>query len=1667
MYRERSSTRHQSNSQSRFDVVTDSPDASPIEPRTTWVGAFERVMGDQAELLNSERRSRSTQPRPSPTPSQTLGTTPSQSSANPAYGRNLKQQLSVTVEDADGRRTGGDKSSSYNLLNLDFGDVMVGSIQDRTIHLTNSSDIPCVWVARLEDSDNMLAVLPLEITDAVTGEPAAVTAVGTEASSAFSTLGPQAEKALRIRLSPTEACRDYEQTISFVNLHNSVNPVRVVVRANMLGNAKNDALAVLSGDSIEFGDCFGGQWTQRIIVIKNLGDVVLEAAFSAQKGAEVVFQLPDPAVSRDDALDTDEFASESGGSPMGDEFFHNPSRIEATSTGETSRRSTSPLAVQHESIPGTDSVKITDGQPISPMEMAETPRNPPGMFMAGAPSELNLSESSSRGQWAHLRLPRPSSRSRAGGTDDESDMDAASLVSQGGSSRPSSPGMQASMYEPNGRQAWPSAPGQSPTAGHGVSCHGTHPSEHGESGAAALRLRNQINSTGPGSDGSIMSGYFASGHESDRGSASGKVAGLAHRGTNTSTPGGFTRHWAAAHLGLRPASSMTRASRAIRDDGDRHEDGTSSLSDATALSQDSRIGPFPASSTYSTGVTSSGRYHRGPHGAPSSGLRPVEQPHSTQVEELFLRPGTEYRVLVSYRPPRAEADENYTAGQLQPTTFSIAIDYARARMGGARVRGGRERKTVTCHLRTCTSFITVEPKFIDFGEVNVGSRKRAIITVTNRSALTTRIDTRVVSKVISMFADEVLVTPQRPYELELQFYPRRVNDKYRKQITIANLSNRSNDQIVEVRAQNVDSEGISLHSMFYSILTPTGANFLDFGDVNINSSRVRTFTIVNISSSRIALELYSNTPEDLVLYVKKEEKAEPQISASVSGQDATGSQITRNGTKEAGAPVQSHPNGKAPVTKVADRNDLKERFLESLATDSTLPARRENKSWRQAQRKAQQGKPGYANANANGDNAPTKAKQPINLLAALKKGGKGRVTVQYGKSIAFKDRTLLRDFEYLDLATGLPFDARRMPPKSKRIHQLDSIEGGTSLRARGSIRSKKADIEVPKGTKDTRTLAQRLIEKNDPSSTDDVSSNNSTVSTNNTKRKPALTAKRKAPDALADPTDLSQFSLDELIAAIESQPDKLSSFYLNNPYAEERHVRTEINLQKELQKAIKNERLQRIDLLQLEPGAERQVVVVLCPNASTRPHIAGNARKQDLRVNFRLMEYDPVVLQNTAFGDANGQDEAIPLPVRELMVRTTLCRSIMELGQAHINLGFMEKGETKARKILIQNRSEWALRYCIKKSGSIVSGDIKLGSGRYGVVPGHGKREVEFVFTPSYIGQLQEKLIIEDIADHDDDQTIQLKAQVRKLPNFSVEPVSLDLGTVSLGTTSDALSFLVTNVTNKTRKFVINIDEADLRFPVGDAGDEVYLDVAVATVLEASRPVLTAAEEEEVEHISQKLKVAHRKGQTDKIQKYEERLTKLGVPIPSITKPEQSTELPEPTSAVSATMSLGGDAIRAPGGVTSPEPTLDDSSSRLQKHGSTATFALDANESLRVLLHVRLLRTTSSRSPDASFVTAPESESARIVPLKDGKDESITVTSSQEPDTDVADEVEEDPSFEFPICLHENKNKDETSTVTVSGVLSSKATSPPASPVTATQAFASRTGVVIFSGATK
>ncbi|PWN42321.1 hypothetical protein IE81DRAFT_323647 [Ceraceosorus guamensis] len=1564
-----------------------------------------------------------------------------------------KPQIAISSHQATlahKRLDGEDKTSPYErhnhgLMVLDFGDLFVGQREERDLVLYNQSAIECFWQARLDDADSMLASPPLSLVNDTERTLETVSSAD-EVQYRPHILAPGNAQTIKLVVSPTEPCRDFEQVITVSNLHNASNSVRILVRANMLGAATDDALSVLSGDIIDFGDCCGGHWTRQLLVLKNAGDVLLELAFGVQKGIEANFQLAELAPQDEDiglgepmlppvvasqldgpsahgrdpsqgssALSTD------GGSGYeadvaGDETVH----VNKAAGSQMSSSLLSPS--QASSAVLTPS---TNPQSWAATDMARTPTHHARATPLTDPPHFELPTSEAVLPVGKLVGTNPG-RPRGGSVARGDEVDASSVASQAGS-----------------------IPGSPELSRPSLSTRSSNVEQH---------------CAGP-----------------DRGGA------VAHSTYGVGSSDAQDKRGAASNLRSRPSSAFfgsissyaVPSKSELTDDAALQDDAQSMLSEVTGMS-DGRPGAHHPPTRVGTMSNASGSHSsraRVTAAAALSGLRNAEQSHSNRLEELLLRPGSEYRVVVSHRPARGELDAEYSAGRLREENFQISLDYARARSDGARARGGRQRKTVQCRVGTCTSFITVSPKVVDFGEANVGARKFAHVAVENRSELTARIDLRFVSKVLSMYRDEVSIPALQTVELRVDFFPRRINKSYRKQITVANLMNRSNDQIFEVRSRNVDEERIGLHSLFYRILTPSGANFVDFNDVNINSLRLRTFSIQNLSASKLDLELSSAHPEDLRLFVRKEDSRSP-ASPTTAGVDpkqtnapASSSPVTDSSTIDppiAAAAVL--PDGAAsaavdssltavlatspgvattdlpsttdamPVRTRAGA-DLKERFIESISNDAPASLRRENATWRLAQKHSHfRGKKdgsvskatsSTANRSGNGkeSNPLPKPKAQINLVAALKKGGKGRITLPWGNAIAFKDRTLITSFEYLDLASGPPVDQRRISPKSKKYILLESIVSAHRPRGAASVSGKAlrdvkdsdadaagrsgkalasdtnkaksdsiANRKKDRGAAHNRKLPQFLaddIHQKDGKPSREVSSGGSGRDATSheesgadikdlcDRASPALTGKRKPlPASLSDPSSVSKLSLQELVSAVEAQNPVLSTYIMGGQEAEEKVVRTELNLQRELQNAIDTGQLVPLSTLELGAHEERQIIGIYSPCGSTRPHIQGNARKQDSRIFMRLVAYDSGRVRDSAEFSSMALLEPHELPVRDLMVKANVCRSLFEIGQPHINFGHVDKSDTKTRKILIQNRSEWALRYCVRKSGSIASSDIRITSGLFGVVPGHGKREVEFIFSPSMSGQFQERLTIENVADRDNNQVLSLKATVRKVPKFSVEPLLIDFGHLSPAKLTAPQHFILTNTTSKARTFVVEVDGEDLR------QQRSVLDVVVAAGSnESSKGTLSKAEEEEVEHISQKLKIATRKGHDDKVKKYETRLAELGA------RTEQGVPDQEPSSSTD-------------------EPATATTS--LKRTASTVTVTLAAEQSARLLVRLR---------PHAAHTALPADHPA--------------IRDTATPDQIAADHVK------VRIQVHEVKNRDEMRVVELQANINLAATSDP------------------------
>ncbi|GAN04083.1 hypothetical protein MAM1_0054c03542 [Mucor ambiguus] len=927
----------------------------------------------------------------------------------------------------------------------------------------------------------------------------------------------------------------------------------------------------------------------------------------------------------------------------------------------------------------------------------------------------------------------------------------------------------------------------------------------------------------------------------------------------------------------------------------------------------------------------------------------------TRIEDFVLKPGTERVIQVSYRPQKDASITDFNAGQLIRRQFRILLEY-----GTFRTEEAKEKKVIQCRARTCTSFVEAIPKVINFGDTDVGTLKSLPINIFNRSDILARVELQFSSKVLNCLRGEITIQPRSYVELKLDLYPRKVNPDYRKQITLVNFLNKDNDQIIEVHSTNIDKNRVTFHSLFYRILTATGANFLDFGSIALNSPSLRTFTVENIRDKPLQLEITTSLPEDIAIYTRNKQKvsesALPSAASASSATIATSAIASSAALNAASAMTNTSNTTKLSNSITAEAIEKGDVLADIPATSLTpaLSSRRRSKLLLESISNRRIAK--HTSSSSANTKDTAKAKKPTSESEATNKRrtSDAKKDLMAARRMRYSVQQLKMDqahssTAYLDLALpplhslksyrrkmiqvnsdtsflknhhrkGLHSRLLQIPeekdcvgnkdlcsakdavqsnksqhhPRQMATKKSSSSGTGTGAGTGAASGSKhntkhgsKEDMSLTTGgrhhlrvstlnktnsssnSNSTATASPSAVHKNASRLSNHTRHSNYGTRNAKTKRSLGITAARYKSRKNLDWSDIagkSRVPFEDLISVLE-HGSKASPPLFPKQSAEEQFVRYQLAWRRELDRLVEKGVLVRTSLVDVDPKGEEEVVIVITPCGATKPHIQSAPKKQDARIFLRLVQFDRDIEQ-TEFENLLDTTQT-DIPVREVILRSQLCRSVMDLGQKNINFGLVERNERHAKTIVLHNRSETPLLYAIRKSGSIASGDIDLDVGRYGVVRSYGKREVEFVFEPTLSGPFMEKLVIENIRDRTNDQVLLLKAQVRKPSTFLIKSLEMSFGHCLVDQPCQRTETIVLTNTNKqSRMFEVRVDPNEVIF--GRYYGEFEFDVK-----EDDTNTISKEAEEEIENLEQKLKIAKRKAQPDKVKKYLRKLAKL------------------------------------------------------------------------------------------------------------------------------------------------------------------------------------------------
>ncbi|KAI9597125.1 hypothetical protein BDF19DRAFT_464050 [Syncephalis fuscata] len=860
-------------------------------------------------------------------------------------------------------------------------------------------------------------------------------------------------------------------------------------------------------------------------------------------------------------------------------------------------------------------------------------------------------------------------------------------------------------------------------------------------------------------------------------------------------------------------------------------------------------------------------------------------PPMEPIEELLVKPGVERTIMATYTPRLDASSTDYQAGRLLRRTFRIQLSISSSAPGFSVPKA---YKVIQCRAKACTSFIGTSTSIVNFGDTDVGVLKSLPLIITNYSELPAQVQIRFASKILTCDRQQISIPPKQSQEVKFEIYPRKVNPEYRKQIEIVNLNHRQDNQIVEVKSTNVDRKGVSFHSLFYRVITAPGINYLDFGTVIGGASAVRTMMIDNISGEELVLNLSTSDSEHIQVFTVADDMPdqfqslidtlEPSLlpqstnalvrTSSPTSLDHTANTATATTTATTTAATTAATTTQQQHSSVSEFRST----IAALRNHSTLPVPQ----------------PIMTSASSTAEDTRRSTRldyQPVETLDFLdlalpvilgrksqrrlrrRMADQGRRIAgvrpqNQGISTTFNDM-ILNSTAFTSTATANAATRHRTreerPMTTTVASNIDQNASSTPLLASAIVAQTIASTTMPTTTGSTATTTTgtatgSTATSNTGNTIGNIEANTTSNTTLDYANESSITAEREL-NAAAPPVFPSQL-------------------------AEESFVQEQMALRSQLRKYIDDHRLVSITAnLIVNASSKRRLMVLyepIAPSSRNDTTTLNNPRVDILEhVNIRLVKFnkDTVEPCNESIKGLNDEDFAIP--VRQVSLKARLRQIHWEIGQRSINLGPIGKEERRTNVITIRNRGEVPLLYTLKKSGSVLSSDISFRSGgQSGVVRGFSIREVEFVYQPSLSGDFSEKIIVENVLDPSNNGAVLVKAFVRKPTHFYVKPTEIDLGPCLLGgeTASICSALMITNTDYQTRTFVAKVERIRYKEFTGEIKFRIERSDGS---LDGTGALLSEDAQEKIESLEQKMKIARRKGRSDKVKKLEDKLDRL------------------------------------------------------------------------------------------------------------------------------------------------------------------------------------------------
>ena len=746
---------------------------------------------------------------------------------------------------------------------------------------------------------------------------------------------------------------------------------------------------------------------------------------------------------------------------------------------------------------------------------------------------------------------------------------------------------------------------------------------------------------------------------------------------------------------------------------------------------------------------------------------------SSRVEVIVLPPGRRQDLMVTYRPEidaarptgrgggggggipsdRLRAGEEDGVGEegggddrayaLQPRKFRVTFDIRSAQSSSAHgtspashpFSSSSSSSTFTKRLRAtaraCQSFVSLERDHFDFGDVNLGTKQAASVRLFNHSDLPAQMEVSLASQSVRVRRMALQVAARASHDLKFDFIPRKVNPRYHKAISIANVHNPTNLLSLRLSAVIIDEHKVLFHSTFYQLTSPTFPE-LDARPIDGHHHQQQL-----IGSDRDLAHIQSAAPP---LVRRSQSFGAPLLSrtppahrSSVASASQAAARVGRGGGFTAASAMSS-----GAVSPVED--------LPSALHLLHFGRMVENNPWVRV------------------FNVTNLASAPIELQWSSSDPAELRLMQET------IDRTHLTSLtSTTSTRTSPPPDVQPSPTAAlSAVSEGDegSDDGPTnhhtgsespiSFLRRSPTRASMLPLGSPMSDLWLRFL--QFCKEDAQHNHDEVPS--------------------ASPSSAASTTAFP--SLSSLLAST-SPPD---------PELLRLHCRKEMNRRQDLQKVLSSELLTPLSILYLAPFQTVRVYVVWTIGAVHRPWMSTKLRSLDAEIQIQLTKYpqpdtatsrpptsfpsSATFTSSTSSCSSLSPNEA--LPPRCLPVQSLVCRSVLDVSQKHFHFGVLTSMDRHEKQLVLHNQSEVPLLFALRKTGSIASSDLIFPSHSLGVVRPYGHLEIPFIFKPSLAGAFNEPLTLENLQDTTNQAIVSVKAHLRKPLHFWLKGLQLDFG---------------------------------------------------------------------------------------------------------------------------------------------------------------------------------------------------------------------------------------------------------------------------------------------------